>query len=111
MTFVTKLSFESGDRAALEETVSDLKTMVERKGAECKGPHTPPAETHLVPQYANLQPGERFDDWEYSVYSRRLEIHGAEHIAREIGHMDLPASIHVEIEVEQKRPLRKDNDG
>ena len=109
MTFVTKLSFRSGDRSLLDRTVSDLKSMVERKGAECKGPHTAPAETIVVPQYRNLCPGERFDDWEYSVYSRRLEIHGAEHIAREIGHMDLPEAIHVEIEVEQKRPLGKRN--
>ena len=105
MTFVTKLTFQSGDRAVLTETVDDLKALVERKGGQCKGPHTAPERRVRVPQYQTLQPGATFPSWEYRVYERRLDIHGAEHIAREIGHMDFPDSIHVEIEVEQQRPL------
>ena len=105
MTFVTKLTFQSGDRAVLEDTVTSLKEMVERKGGQCKGPHTDPADRLRVPQHRTLQPSETFTDWEYTVYNRRVEIHGADHIAREVGHMEFPDSIHVEIEVEQKKPL------
>jgi len=105
MTFVTKLTFQSGDRAVLEDTVNTLKQLVERKGGQCKGPHTSPVETHRVPQYQTLQPGATFSDWEYAVYERRLDIHGADHIAREVGHREFPDSVHVEIEVEQKKPL------
>ncbi|WP_129116800.1 uS10/mL48 family ribosomal protein [Halegenticoccus tardaugens] len=105
MTFVTKLSFQSGDRAALDGVVDDLKRLIERKGAECKGPHSSPPERLIVPQYRRLSPGDEFPPWSYTVYSRRLEIHGNEHIAREIGHRDFPDSVHVEIEVEQKKPL------
>jgi len=50
MTFVTKLSFASGDHDVLAETVQDLKSTLERKGAECKV-HTPrpprPSAFHL----------------------------------------------------------------
>lgn len=105
MTFVTKLRFQSGDRDVLEETVSDLKALVERKGGECKGPHSRPPEHLRVPQYRNLAPGAEFDAWSYTVYARNLEIHGADHVAREVGHREFPDSVHVEIEVEQKKPL------
>ncbi|WP_101297717.1 uS10/mL48 family ribosomal protein [Halegenticoccus soli] len=105
MTFVTKLAFQSGDRAVLEDVVGDLKRMIERKGAECKGPHSAPPERIRVPQYRRLAPGDEFSPWNYTVYSRRLEIHGNEHIAREIGHREFPESVRVEIEVEQKKPL------
>ena len=105
MTFVTKLRFQSGDRAALDDTVDGLRRMLERKGAECKGPHTEPTERVRVPLSDTLLPGSTLADWSYEVFSRRLEIHGNEHIARDVGHMDFPDSVHVEIEVEQKRPL------
>jgi len=105
MTFVTKLRFQSGNRYELESAVDDLKAMIERKGAECKGPHADPPEQIAVPQHRRLQPGEEFPAWDYTVYSRKLEIHGNDHIAREVGHMDFPESLHVEIEVEQKKPL------
>jgi ribosomal protein S10 len=104
MTYVTKLSLQSGDRVALEETVSDLKTFLERKGAECRGPFNDPPDHLTVPQYRNLGPGEQFPSWSYSVYSRRLEIHGNDHIARQVGHREFPESLHVEIEVEHRKP-------
>lgn len=104
MTFVTKLRFQSGNRYELESQVEDLKSMIERKGAECKGPHADPPEQISVPQYRRLQPGDEFSSWNYTVYSRKMEIHGNDHIAREVGHMDFPDSLHVEIEVEQKKP-------
>lgn len=105
MTFVTKLRFESGDRAALESVVTGLKKMVERKGAECKGPHSAPPERVRVPQHARLAPGDEFPPWEYTVYSRSVEIHGNDEVARRAGHMEFPDSVHVEIEIEQKQPL------
>ena len=104
MTFVTTLSLESGDRVALDETVSDIKAFIERKGAECRGPFNDPPDHLSVPQYRTLAPGDQFPSWDYSVYSRRLEIHGNDHIARQVGHMDFPDSLHVEIEVEHRKP-------
>ncbi|MFB6108094.1 MAG: 30S ribosomal protein S10 [Haloplanus sp.] len=105
MAFVTKLTFQSGDRAALDSLVDDLKAMVERKGAECKGPHSSPPERLAVPQSRTLGPGETFDSWEYTVYSRRMEIHGNDDVANRIGHMEFPDSVHVEIEIDRKKPL------
>ncbi|WP_277555595.1 uS10/mL48 family ribosomal protein [Halobaculum limi] len=105
MTFVTKLRFQSGDRAALDDTVNGIREMLERKGAECKGPHTEPAERVTVPLYEGLSSGDTLGEWSFDVFARRLEIHGNDHIAREVGHMDFPDSVHVEIELEQKKPL------
>ena len=105
MTFVTKLTFQSGDRAVLEETVSSLKGLVEKKGGQCKGPHASQPEQLNVPLYRTLQPGDEFPAWSYTVYERRIDIYGADHIARKIGHMEFPDSVHLEIEVEQHKPL------
>ncbi|KTG10207.1 30S ribosomal protein S10 [Haloprofundus marisrubri] len=105
MTFVTKLTFESGDRAVLDDVVTDLKQLLERKGAECKGPHSSPPERLSVPQYRTLERGREFSSWSYTVYTRRLEIHGADQIARSVAERSFPDSVHVELEIEQKKPL------
>jgi len=105
MTFVTTLTFESGDRPALEGTVGEIKRLLERKGVECKGPHAAPPETVRVPQYRDLLPGAEFPAWEYTVYSRRIEIHGSEAVAREVAGREFPDALHVEIDVDRKRPL------
>jgi len=105
MTFVTKLHFASGDRDVLAETVQELKETLERKGAECKGPHATPAETVRVPLYKQLRAGDEFSPWSYDVYKRSMEIHGADDIARAVVARDFPDSIHVEVEVDQKKPL------
>ena len=105
MPFVTKLRFQSGDRDALDDTVNGLREMLERKGAECKGPHTAPSTRVRVPLYDRLAPGPELGSWEYEVFNRQLEIHGNDHIAREVGHMEFPDSVHVEIEVERKTPV------
>jgi ribosomal protein S10 len=105
MAFVTTLTFRSGDRAALESLVADVKRMVERKGAECKGPHSTPPERFSVPQYRTLTPGERFPDWTYTSYTRWLEIHGNDEVARRASGMDFPDHVRVEIDVDRKRPL------
>ena len=104
MTFVTKLRFQSGNRYELESAVSDLKSMIERKGAECKGPHTEPAERVRAPLYEGLSSGDELGEWSFEVFARRLEIHGNDHIAREVGHRKFPESVHVEIEVEHRKP-------
>ncbi|GAB7090130.1 uS10/mL48 family ribosomal protein [Halorubrum luteum] len=105
MTFVTKLSFSSGDRDVLAETVEELKSTLERKGAECKGPHADPSERIRVPLYKHLREGEAFDPWSYTVYKRSMEIHGSDEIARSIVDREFPDSIHVEVEVDRKKPL------
>ncbi|MFB6303178.1 MAG: 30S ribosomal protein S10 [Haloferacaceae archaeon] len=106
MTFVTKLRFHSGNRAALETVVGDLKRLLGRKGAECKGPHSDPPTDYRVPQYRTLTgTGKEFEPWRYTVYARRMEIHGSARIAKEVGHMDFPDDVGVEIEVEQRRPV------
>jgi ribosomal protein S10 len=102
MTFVTRLTFRSGDRAALEDAVADLKAMLERKGAECRGPHQEQPERLTLPRYATLSPGEEFEGWDYTVYTRWLEIHGSDHIAQQVGRREYPDGVHVEIEVEQR---------
>lgn len=102
MTFVTKLTFQSGDRAVLDDVVEGLKETLERKGVDCKGPHPSPPERIRAPQYQNLGPGETFEPWEFSVYTRRMEIHGSDRIAREIAGRGFPDSIHVEIQIDQK---------
>lgn len=102
MTFVTTLTFQSGDKTALDETVQGLKEHVERKGAECKGPHQEQPQHHSVPLYSRCQPGEQTDPWQYTVYTRWLEIHGSDHIAREVAGTDLPDPIHLEVEVERR---------
>jgi ribosomal protein S10 len=105
MTFVTKLRFQSGDREALEETVNDLKEMLRRKGANCKGPHTYPSEHVRVPLHGGLSPDSQVGEWSYEVYERELEIHGSDEVAGSIGHMDFHDAVHVEIEVDQKKPM------
>lgn len=106
MTFVTKLRFRSGDREALDAVVDGVKELVERKGVECKGPHSDPPTDYRVPQHRDPAGGEdRFDPWRYTVYSRRIEIHGSEQVAREVGHTEFPESVRVEIEVKRRRPV------
>ena len=103
MTFVTKLRFQSGNRPALDEVVDDLKRMLERKGADCKGPHSDPPRSLSVPLYRDPSGvGTQLDDWRYTVYSRRMEIHGSDRIARQVGHMSFPESVRVEIAVERR---------
>lgn len=105
MTFVTKLRFTSGDQAALEETVDEVKDTLHRKGAECKGPHTQSPERVRVPLSATLGPDDSFGEWRYDLYIRELEIHGSETVAREIAESGFHDAVHVAIEVDRKTPL------
>jgi len=102
MTFVTRLTLESGDRAALDDIVEDIRDTVRRKGAELKGPHSDTPHQHFVPQYKTLDgEGETFDDWHYTVYRRRVEIRGADDLARDIMTWDFPNSVHVSADIER----------
>lgn len=103
MTFVTRLTLQSGDRVALDGLVSDIKETAERKGAALKGPHTHPPKRLSVPQHSRLHSDDdrRFDPWNYTVFTRELEIHGHDDLARNIASQDFPDSIYIEAEVEQ----------
>lgn len=104
MPFVTTLSLQSGDRAALEAVVEAVQQTARRKGIELKGPHTDPAIECHAPLYWNLQGGESaFETWDYAVYERRLRIVGHETVARRIAGRELPESVRVEVDVEQVR--------
>lgn len=107
--FVTKLQFNSGDRDVLEDVVGELKSTLRQKGVDWKGPHSAAPENHRVPLYGSLAPGEQFDSWEYTVYSRHMEIHGSEETAREIATRSFPDSIRVTVEVGRKRPLGQED--
>lgn len=99
MTFVTTLELRSGDRPALDSVVADIKDTVERKGAEFKGPHTPPPETLGVPLYDDLEGGGQFERWSYTVYTRTVEIVGHDELATAIATREYPDQVHVEADV------------
>ncbi|MDS0258075.1 uS10/mL48 family ribosomal protein [Haloarcula sp. S1CR25-12] len=103
MPFVTTLTLTSGDRHRLDNVVADIKARAERKGVELKGPHPKPPEELRVPQSKTLGPdGDRFDPWNYTVYTRTIEIVGYETFAREVTAEAFPAGVHVEAGVEQR---------
>jgi small subunit ribosomal protein S10 len=101
MTTVTKLTLSSGDRRTLDDIVDRLVTVVERKGADLRGPHTGPPTEYSVPQSKTLAGEERFSPWEYTVYTRRLEIVGHDGAARVAAGYDFPPSIHVAVELDR----------
>ncbi|MCT9095902.1 uS10/mL48 family ribosomal protein [Haloarchaeobius sp. HME9146] len=107
MSFVTRLTLQSGDRAVLDSVVDDIRATVSRKGAEMKGPHSAPPEHLRVPQHRTLSDDETapFDHWNYTVYSREIEIVGHDEVARLVAGQDMPPSVHVEVEVEQIRSM------
>ncbi len=107
MTYVTRLRLQSGDRDALDSVVEGIKSTAERKGAALKGPHSHPPRTLGVPRHARLHADDdrRFDDWEYTVFSRELEIHGHDGLARDVASRELPDSVHVEVEVKRIRGM------
>lgn len=109
MPFVTTLTLRSGDRAALDGVVDDIRQQAERKGIELKGPHTSPPDTYRVRQYRRPSNGEgRFPDWEYTVYERRLRLSGHDDSVRRIAGWPFPRSVHVEVSVDQVRSAGRD---
>jgi ribosomal protein S10 len=106
MPFVTTLTLTSGDRHRLDDVVADIKHRAERKGVELKGPHPKSPEQLRVPQSKTLGPGrDRFESWDYTVYTRTIDIVGYEDFAREVTEEAFPAGVHVEVGVEQRTQL------
>jgi ribosomal protein S10 len=105
MTFVTRLTLRSGDRAALDGVVADIRETARRKGAEFKGPHADTPETVRARQYQCLDGDEsrQYSRWEYTVYSRRVEFVGSDTLPRRVLNEGFPDSVHVEVEVEHQR--------
>ncbi|RQG91467.1 30S ribosomal protein S10 [Natrarchaeobius halalkaliphilus] len=111
MTFVTRLTLQSGDRAALDGIVDDIKSTAERKGAALKGPHSRPPRKYSVPQHCRLHADDdrRFSSWTYTVFTRELEIHGHDNLARNIASQNFPDSVHIEAKVEQIHSAGREN--
>lgn len=105
MTFITKLTLQSGDRAVLDSVVDDIRDTAARKGVEMNGPHSKSPRRLRVPQTKRTTGGAEFEAWHYTVYTRELEIVGHDEIARRIAGKDFPASLHVEVEVNQISPV------
>ena len=106
MPYVTTLTLTSGDRHRLDDVVADIKARAERKGVELKGPHPKSPEQLRVPQSKTLEPGrDRFESWDYTVYTRTIEIVGYETFAREVTEESFPADVHVEAGIEQRTQL------
>lgn len=108
MPFVTKLRLQSGDVNALDRVVTDIKESAERKGAELKGPHPKPPIRKRVPLHKRVDGEGEFDPWEYTVYTRTIEIVGHDDFARAVTERSYPDSVHVTAEIEQ---LRQSGDG
>ncbi|MFB6093464.1 MAG: 30S ribosomal protein S10 [Halanaeroarchaeum sp.] len=101
MTVVTRISFKSGDREALDAVVDDIVETSRRKGAALKGPHQDPPEDHQVSLYRHLDGRERAaSTWTYTVFKRRIELHGHDDLAREFLERSYPHSVRVEAAVD-----------
>jgi ribosomal protein S10 len=105
MPFVTRLTFQSGDRDVLDRVVDDIKRTAEQKGVELKGPHPKPTTDLHVPQQKRLAPGDGFENWRYTVYARDIEIHGNDEFARRVAGEDYPSSLHIVVDVKQTRGM------
>ena len=101
MPFVTRLTLRSGDGDLLDAVVSDIKERAERKGVELKGPHPRPPTRHSVPQQKGLTGRGTFGRWEYTVYSRVIEIVDHNEFARDAAERTYPDRIHIAADIEQ----------
>lgn len=101
MPFVTRLTLQSGDGELLDSVVSEIKARAERKGVELKGPHPKPPSRHSVPQYKRVGLDETFSSWDYTVYTRVIEIIDHNEFAREVAEREYPSRIHITADIEQ----------
>jgi small subunit ribosomal protein S10 len=101
MPFVTRLTLQSGDGDLLDSVVADIKERAERKGVELKGPHPKPPSKHSVPQYKRVGTEDSFGTWEYTVYTREIEIIDHNEFAREVTEREFPDRIHITADIEQ----------
>lgn len=100
MPFVTRLTFQSGDGDRLASTVATIKRRAEQKGVELKGPHAEPPTQYSVPQHKGMPGTGEFEPWQYTVYSRVLEVINHNEFVRELTGRDYHDSIHVSVEVD-----------
>ena len=106
MPFVTTIRLRSGDRAALDDLVEEVRRTAERKGVELRGPHTSTPRSHRVPLYRRLAAtGGRFPPWDYTVYERVVELTGHDETVRSIVGKEPPRGVHVEVSVDQVRSV------
>ncbi|WP_336325223.1 uS10/mL48 family ribosomal protein [Halovenus sp. HT40] len=101
MPFVTRLTLQSGDGELLDSIVTDIKERAERKGVELKGPHPKPPTRHAVPQYKDLSADDAFENWEYTVYTRNIEIIDHNEFARTVAEQEYPDRIYITADIEQ----------
>ena len=101
MPFVTQLTLQSGDRELVESIVDDIKERAERKGIKLKGPKMKSTDRICVPQYKDSGADESFDPWQYTVYTRVVEIFGHNEFAREVTEQSYPDRIHITADIEQ----------
>ncbi|WP_336134791.1 uS10/mL48 family ribosomal protein [Natronomonas amylolytica] len=102
MPFVTTLTLQSGDRNVLERIVGNIKTRAERKGVELRGPHAESPHDASIPQSKRLSAsGPRFRSWNYTVYTRTMEVVGHDEFARNVAGQEFPPGIHLDVDVER----------
>jgi len=101
MPFVTRLTLRSGDGNLLDAVVAGIKERAQRKGVELKGPHPKPPTQHSVPQHKSVSGGGTFGTWEYTVYTRVIEIVDHNEFARAVAEQEYPDRIHVAADIEQ----------
>lgn len=101
MPFVTRLTLQSGDGELLDSVVTEIKERAERKGVQLKGPHPKPPTRHSVPLYKSVGTDETFDSWEYTVYTRNIEIIDHNEFARDIAEQKYPPRIYITADIEQ----------
>jgi ribosomal protein S10 len=99
MSFVTRMTLQSGNREALDDVVADIRGTLERKGAQFNGPHTRPTETLSVPMYADVGSDRTFEDWSHTVFTRTIELVGHDSLARELTERPFPPTVHLSVEV------------
>lgn len=97
------LRLTSGDRATLERVVEGLREEIQRKGAQFAGPHSDAPDEYSLPLYERLDGDDarRFDQWSYTVYTRRMTVSGREQLARGVIDREYPDSVHVEAELDR----------
>jgi ribosomal protein S10 len=105
MPFLTRIVLTSGDRAALDRVVEELKRTAERKGLDLRGPHTDPPDQYSVPLFKRSPPsdGRRYPAWSYTVYERTLEFTGHDDTVRSLMEQTVPRGVRRVVEVSQVR--------
>jgi ribosomal protein S10 len=101
MPFVTRLTLQSGDGELLDSIVTDIKERAERKGVELKGPHPKPPSRYGVPQFKDHSATDSFGNWEYTVYTRNIEIIDHNEFARTVAEREYPDRIYITADIEQ----------